>query len=413
MVVFPELLKEVVMAVAVGGLIGLERENEPRRKYAGLRTMSLLAGIAPIAVALSESSGSMWPVAVYLLMAAAFSTVLSVVRYGIEEEDIGFTTSIAVFMVAALGALVGYNFYLEAAAITILVVIILAEKELIHGYASKLSDSDISDAMKLGVLVFILLPILPSQPVGPFNAINLRETLILAIFVLLIEFIAFVSMKQIGSSQGLKLTGLLGGGASSFATTGVMTKIAEKDPGLLKTASSAAILSILSMIVRNIVIVSAIGWNVALRIIYPVITMCVLSLIAGFIWRDNKSSVENAGLSMNSPFSFGSAAKFAAVFIAISLISAFAENFLGQTWIFATAFAGGMVSSAAVSTSAAALFSKGSIQIASASGMVLLSILGSMVSKILLIETANKDMRRYVSVPMLLIGIIGLAVFLI
>lgn len=412
MVIVPELLKEVVIAIAVGGLIGLERENEPRRKYAGLRTLSLLAGIAPVSVFLSEKSGLIWPVVIYLVMAATFSVIISLIRYDIEEENIGFTTSIAIFMVASLGLLVGYNYYIEAAAITIITALLLAEKELLHNYVDKLSDNEISDAMKFGVLVFVLLPILPAQPVGPFSAINLREVVVLAILVLLIQFAAFVLMKQIGSSKGLRITGFLGGGASSFATTGVMAKIAKKKEKILNIASSAAMLSVLAMIIRNFAIFAAIDWNAVTYIVYPVAAMAILALVFSFLWRDGHEK-ENVEVPMNSPFSFQSAAKFAAVFIVISVVAAFAETFLGNTGLYITSFVGGLVSSTAVATSAAALLSDGALAAQSASGMIVLSIFGSIVSKILLVEAVNKDMRLYVSLPLLLTGIVGVIVFFV
>jgi len=46
----PPLLVQVVVAIATGGLIGLERERLPERKYAGLRTLALLCGAGPIVV---------------------------------------------------------------------------------------------------------------------------------------------------------------------------------------------------------------------------------------------------------------------------------------------------------------------------------------------------------------------------
>lgn len=40
----PDLLLQAVVAMAIGGLIGLEREKESSNKYAGLRRLALLCG---------------------------------------------------------------------------------------------------------------------------------------------------------------------------------------------------------------------------------------------------------------------------------------------------------------------------------------------------------------------------------
>ena len=46
----PELLTQVAIAVATGALIGVERERQPQRTFADLRTMALLCAAGPITV---------------------------------------------------------------------------------------------------------------------------------------------------------------------------------------------------------------------------------------------------------------------------------------------------------------------------------------------------------------------------
>jgi len=412
MVVIPELLKEVVLALAIGGLIGLERENEPHRKYAGIRTLALLCGIAPAVVAVSEAVGSAIFVGIYLTLAAVVSIGVLYIRLSIEEENIGFTTSIAVFAVAVLGVMVGYNLYFEATSIVILMALILAQKERLHSYVDKLSDAEISDALLLGMLVFILLPLLPNQPVGPYNVLNLREVLLLAIFVLLIEFVAYVSMRQVGSSKGMGITALLGGAASSLATAGVMAKIANEDNRLGKLASSTILLAALSMVVRNVVIASAIEFSVFELLIYPAVAMIwVAGMLAYLLGREHEPEGE-IDIPMESPFSFTSAAKFAAAFMIISVAAKFAEQFLGSAGLYATAFAGGLVSSVAVATSAASLVS-GGVSTYTAAGMVVVSIVASLFSKMVFIEAVNKDLRNYVWPTLAAVAVVGAMVFVL
>ncbi|MFC7058333.1 MgtC/SapB family protein [Halovenus salina] len=51
----PDLLVHVAIAIAIGGLIGLERERLD--KFAGVRTLALLSGTAPAVVELAERDG--------------------------------------------------------------------------------------------------------------------------------------------------------------------------------------------------------------------------------------------------------------------------------------------------------------------------------------------------------------------
>ncbi len=100
--------------------------------------------------------------------------------------------------------IVGYGRYVEAAAITIIVAFLLAEKQQMVSFVDSLTYDELSDAMKVGALVFILYLILPAEAVDPYGVINLREVLVFAIFVLMIEFSAYVSMRVFGGSKGCK-----------------------------------------------------------------------------------------------------------------------------------------------------------------------------------------------------------------
>jgi uncharacterized membrane protein (DUF4010 family) len=407
----PEVLKEIVIALAIGGLIGIERENEPDRKYAGLRTLSLLCGVGPAVVAVSQRQGTFLFSLLYLVLAASLALTIAFVRFRIEGEDIGFTTSVAVFVVAVMGVLAGYNMYFAATSMALITAFLLANKENLNRRVNKLSNAEISDAVKVGALMFILLPILPTEPVGPYDAIVLREVVLLAIFVLLIEFVAFISMRQIGMEKGLPVTGLLGGGASSFATAGVMARIAEKTPDLKRTASAGLILSILAMIVRNVAIAATVEVSLLDMLLVPAVVMVGLAgMFAYLLWEQKQP--EDVEIPMDSPFSFKAAATFSAAFIVISLISAFAVESVGSTGLYLTAFAGSLVSSTAVVTSAASLISSGTVEPFAGGAMVLVAIFGSICSKLVLVESINRgEMRKTVILPLIVVGLAGIGVF--
>lgn len=407
----PEILQHVAIAIAIGGLIGLEREEEEKRKYAGLRTLSILCGAGPLVVLLAQEAAVPWLIGIYLLLAVALSLSIAYVRFSIQQDTLGFTTSMAVFMVAVLGLLVGYGLVFEAVSVAIITAFLLAEKETMHHYVHQLSDNEISDAMILAALVFILYPILPADPVGPYAAVNLQETLLLAIFVLLIEFVAFLSMRHFGGSRGLRITGVLAGAANSFATAGVMARMGNKSEDAVKTASSALLLASISMVVRNIVIASAIASALLAVLWIPAASMVTMTLILVLVLQQVGEDESDFSFEFDSPFSFRAAAKFAVVFIIIAIASNAADQFVGEAGLYVTAFIGGLVSSAAVVSSAASMLSSGSASLHVAGGMVLFSIMASLTSKIILIETINSDMRWRANLPLVVIGLVGLAVF--
>ncbi|MDY6778859.1 MAG: MgtC/SapB family protein [Candidatus Nanohaloarchaea archaeon] len=413
MALVPEILKEVLIAVAIGGLIGSERENEPERKFAGLRTLALLCGVAPAFVLLAEMTGSVMFVLLYLSLAILLAMAVLAIRMDVAEESIGVTTSVAVVVVAVLGVLVGYNMYFEATSIVLIATFLLAQKERMHDYVNQLTDEEISDALVLGMLVFVLLPILPNHAVGPYSAVNPQKVLLLAIFVLLIQFVAFVSMRQIGHSRGLFVTGLLGGMANSFATAGVLARLSQDEPETYHVAASSFMLATISMILRNTAIATVLAASIFSVLFYPVAGMLAVAILFAVYLKHGETFEEELDTPIESPFSYVAAAKFALVFIGISVASSLAEVFVGDVGLYATAFIGGLVSSTAVATSAATLLSQGSAGLEVASGMVLLSMGASITSKIVLVELINKELRWYVTFPLLVILVSGLAVFVV
>jgi len=413
----PPLLVQVAIGTAIGALIGLERERQPERKYAGLRTLALLCGAGPTVVSLAQETGdpAVVPVAIgiYLGLAATLALAVAFVRFDLSGEELGFTTSVTVFVVALLGVLVGYERFVEATSIGILTVLLLSERDRLHRYVDKLSDRELRDALTLGALLFVLYPVSPTEPIDPYGVVVLREVLLFAIFVLLIEFGSYVLMRQIGGSKGLAVTGLLAGGANSFATAGVLTEIATRSREAVGAASFALLLATTSMVVRNVaiavVLATALGWQVW----QPAAAMVVVAVaLAGLVWRASETP-ESFGIDFDSPFSFRSAAKFSAAYVAILLLSVGAETTVGDAGLYGTALAGGLVSSAAVSVTAATVLNDGTAGVGVAVGMVVLGIVASLAAKIGLVWATNREMRRTAALPMAAVGVAGLAVFVL
>lgn len=413
MIEIPELIARVAIAVAIGALIGVEREQREQRKFAGLRTLALLGGAGPVAVAITQIEGESLFVVLYLVLAIGIAFGVAATRLFISNYDFGFTTTVTVFIVALLGVLVGYGRVFEATSIAIVTGLLLAERDRLHHYVNQLSNDEISDSLTLGALVFILYPILPNEAIDPFEILIPQDVLLFAIFVLLIEFSSYVTMQQLGGSKGLAVTGLLAGGANSFAAAGVLARMANQSEDAVDAASLALLLATFTMIVRNIGIAVVLAIGLAGLIWQPAIVMGGLTLVAAIIVWHIGDTHENLGIDLDSPFSLYTAVKFALAYTIILFVSVGAEEWLGDIGLLGTAFTGGLVSSAAVSVTAATIFSEGTVPHEIAVGMVVLSIVASLTSKIVLVELVNGDMRRHAVVPMTLIGVSGLVTIIV
>lgn len=72
------------------------------------------------------------------------------------------------------------------------------------------------------MITAIVLPVLPNQPVWdqpPFDVLNPYKVWLMVVLISGISFLGYVLIKIAGPRRGISLTGILGGLASSTATT--------------------------------------------------------------------------------------------------------------------------------------------------------------------------------------------------
>jgi len=124
-----ETVLKLLLAVALGGLIGIERETS--QKPAGLRTNILVCVGSAMLMILSDlilrkNGGSQGDLT---RMAAAVITGMGFIGAGtiIQARGMvhGLTTASTIWVVAGLGLVVGAGFYLEAVIFTGLVILTL------------------------------------------------------------------------------------------------------------------------------------------------------------------------------------------------------------------------------------------------------------------------------------------------
>jgi len=123
-----EITLRLLLAIALGGLIGLERET--REKPAGFRTNILICVGSAMMMILSELVfRGKTPGNDLTRIAAGVITGIGFIGAGtiIQARGIvhGLTTAATLWAVAGLGLVVGAGYYLEAVIFTILVIVTL------------------------------------------------------------------------------------------------------------------------------------------------------------------------------------------------------------------------------------------------------------------------------------------------
>src|ERR1700679_983371 len=95
-------------------------------------------------------------------------------------------------------------------ASALLLTLILSLKSEFSSFAGGLRPEEIRSAVLLGLIAFVIYPLLPNRFIDPWNLINPRGAWIPVIFIAAIGFINYVLLR-LYSNRGLLYTAVLGG----------------------------------------------------------------------------------------------------------------------------------------------------------------------------------------------------------
>lgn len=224
----PDLLKALLVSALLGALLGLERqwsgqrENPAADTLAGARTFALWAALGTLCAWFAEQHQAGF----FLAGFAGMNVFLALFLYrrAAHDRDIGLTTGAVGLATYLLGGLVWHGQSKAAVVVTVTMVVLLASKEWLHGLSRKFSRADVYQALQFAAVTGIVLPLVPDHPYGPYGAFNPFKIWLMVVLVSGLGFAGYVAVRIFGEDRGIAMTGLLGGLASSTATTLAMSR---------------------------------------------------------------------------------------------------------------------------------------------------------------------------------------------
>ncbi len=121
-----EVLVTLLLAVVLGGAVGLEREL--KRKPAGLRTNILIcvgaALFTLLSIAIADGRGDPGRIAAQIVTGVGFLGAGTILHT--RGQVSGLTSAATIWLVAAIGVALGTGAWIEAVGATLLVVLVLA-----------------------------------------------------------------------------------------------------------------------------------------------------------------------------------------------------------------------------------------------------------------------------------------------
>jgi uncharacterized membrane protein (DUF4010 family) len=191
---------KLAIAIGIGMLVGLEREWS--QKELGTRTFAITAMIGT----LSALAGA--PFAYVGFAGILLIVLLAGLRTIKETKPVESTTFAALILTFVLGVLVGQGHHYTPVAASIVMTMLLSMKPALIQFAGGLQVNEVRSAVLLGLLAFVIFPILPQRPVDPWQLVNPREAWLTIILIAALGFGNYVLLK-LYRSRGLYYTAVL------------------------------------------------------------------------------------------------------------------------------------------------------------------------------------------------------------
>lgn len=354
-------LKEAAMAVALGLMMGLERERsgfersqetreEPFQRREsdrpegnlgslGARTFALLTLLGWISVKVG-GGGLALPIAVQ-----AFAALLvGLFYFQTSSSERGLTTEIAALAAPLLGMLLTRD-PLLAVAVTVIVTLLLLSKPWFRAWIPRLHREDLIAAMQLLIVFAILLPLLPLRTLDPWGVMSPRKMGWMVALIAAVDFLGYALNRILGSRRGALMTGVVGGLVSSTVVTVTMSRHAKDDPSLRAPGQVAVMLACAVMALRVAILAGVVGGlELARPLLLPMGAMVVTLLVAS--WWSYRVHVPHPApveeIPLRNPFHLKRALGWGLALAAVLLVSAAARAWFGDRGLLVAAGLSGL-----------------------------------------------------------------------
>ena len=387
------LLSHFAVALGIGLLIGLERGWKSRdeaagSRTAGIRTFSITGLLGGTVGAIAQALGGAASAAGGLVRGLGFAAFTVVFALFCRDENqaektFSATTAVAGMLTFALGAFALLGDERVAAGVAVAAAGVLALRENLHGLVKQMTWPELRSALVLLAMTFVILPLVPDDPIGPAGGINPREVWLIAIALAGVSFLGYIAVRQFGSRHGVLLAAAAGGLASSTAVTLANARHAAAGAGAAHLLAAGVALATAVSFARVVGIV-ALTQPVLLPMVAAPLTVAA-AIAAAFAvmsvyWR-KAAPGEPTGITLSNPFNFWSVVGFA-VFLGIIILGGrLLSQTFGAAGTIASAAALGLADVDAVTVSMARLVPL-SLDAPSAAAAILVAVIANTVTKL-------------------------------
>ncbi len=401
------LIAKILLGFVVGGLIGLERQKKMDvDRVVGVRSFGLHSLFGTLA-AYSSLLIEEYTILIYAIAISIMLTAAQIYYKMFRTPGKGQTTPLVFAISFVLGVLVGLDTPVDGQILGTLTVLAMTvsfgvfivlwfKEELAHAVEVITRDEMIS-AVELGVIILFLWPIMPETVMLGTIAYPAFTIYLLIVILLSVSFANYLLVKKY-KDKGIFFFGFFAGLANSEAAVSSVTDfyVTSERRGTAKISISI-ILANVAMVVRNgfLLLILDNSFRLLSLFIVPMVIIIVISMIRIILEEHSEHHGEGQEFDTKlvSPFEFGAALRFAAIFAVVYLVQLVLTQYFSDPGLIIASIIGGFVSAGAVVAGAATLFVSGQITISIAVPVIIIATIMSVLNKMLYVYIADRETK--------------------
>ncbi|EKO3468662.1 MgtC/SapB family protein [Vibrio fluvialis] len=408
----------LLVALLLGAIVGTQRgwvarNNVEGSRVAGIRTFSLVGLYGGLSAILAAHYSPL--LLGFALLALVVLASIAFVLKQRKSQDISITGVVSLLVTFVLGSLAVSGEPVLAAAAAVITAVVLDNKKELHEALQKLQEYELDAALRLMLISIVMLPLLPNQSYGPWQALNPYEIWWMVVLIASISFLGYFAIKIGGAKRGVLFTSVFAGFSSSTALTLQFSNLSRDQPTISPLLASGILLCCGTMFPRLLIVASLINTELT-PILWPVIVVMMIGLHipAWFIWRSTDVDFnEDQSANHKNPLALQSALWFGVILAIIMLLAHALSDWFGQAGTLALSAVSGITDVDAITLALGRQSTHSLDAYTAAMGIIIAASVNTLVKMGMVISIGDRGLWVRVAPAMVLSVVAGALTLLI
>ncbi|HHF2872523.1 TPA: MgtC/SapB family protein [Vibrio diabolicus] len=410
------LIWNLLIALLLGAIVGTQRGWVMRNsvegsRVAGIRTFSLVGLLGGLVGILANIYS---PLLIgFALIALVILTCIAFVIQQKKSGDVSITGVVSIMVVFVLGNLAVSGEAVLAAAAAVITAVVLDNKRELHQALQKLQEYELDAALRLLLISIVMLPLLPNQSYGPWNALNPYEIWWMVVLIASISFVGYFAIKIGGAKRGILFTSVFAGLSSSTALTLQFSHLSREQASISPLLASGILLSCGTMFPRLLIVLSVINPQLV-KLLWPIVMamMVALYIPAWWIWRRSEVEQIEQSNKQTNPLALQSALFFGLVLAVIMLLAHALSDWFGNAGVLLLSALSGITDVDAISLTLGRQSTQTLSVTTAALGILIAASVNTIVKMGMGIAIGDKKLWRRIAPVMTGCVVVGAGVFM-